>query len=161
MLLRTLLLSLAALYQPNGLSCKSNQGLINYALFPWRYRFKCGRDPLLIFNNSKSIYYRTVKNTFASVVKSQSKWESTMTYKTLKTQEELFHSFHSFIFTHAFPIERVAGHALLGGPKTHHGFKKSLIVRQAPRQDGGPSKIGDVITPPGSWSTFGAISRGL
>ena len=37
--------------------------------------------------------------------------------------------------------------------------QQSLIILLAPHQDG-PSKVGDVVTPPGPWSTSGSLSRG-
>ena len=38
------------------------------------------------------------------------------------------------------------------GLEIPHGFQQSVIVPQAPHQDG-PSKVGDVVTPPGPWLT--------
>jgi len=43
---------------------------------------------------------------------------------------------HSFIFVSAFPLERVAGAAALGGPEIPHDQQQSHIVMLAPHQDG-------------------------
>jgi len=62
-------------------------------------------------------------------------------------------SFHKWL---KFPLGRVEGSTALGGLDIPHGSQQSLIVLLAPHQDG-PSEAGDVVTPPGPWSTSGPL----
>jgi len=63
---------------------------------------------------------------------------------------------YSFIFTSVFPLRRVA--AVLRGLKKL-SFQQRLIV-MLHHTKMRPSKVGDVITPPGLWSTPGPLSSG-
>jgi len=44
------------------------------------------------------------------------------------------------------------------GLETPHGQQQSQILLLAPHQDG-PSKVGDIVTPPGPWTTTGPLSH--
>ena len=64
--------------------------------------------------------------------------------------------FHSFIFSTAFPLGRVAMAVARAGREIPHGFQRSQIVLLAP-----PSNVWDVVTPPGPWTISGPLSRGF
>jgi len=56
-----------------------------------------------------------------------------------------------------FPPWRVVGAATVGALGTPHNQQQSLIVLLAPHQ----GKVGEVVTPPRPWTTFGALCRGF
>ena len=65
---------------------------------------------------------------------------------------------HSPTFVPAFPLGKVALAAVLGEPEIPHNQQQSHIVLLAPHQDK-KSKVGDVVTPPGRWTTSEPLSR--
>jgi len=67
---------------------------------------------------------------------------------------------HSFTHFRAhFSYGGVAGTAGLGGPEIRHDQQHSQKVPSLHTKTG-PSKVGDVVTPPGPWTNFGPHSRG-
>ena len=66
----------------------------------------------------------------------------------------------SFIHFHILlSSQESQGEAAISWLEILYGFQQSLIILLAPHQDG-PSKVGDVIVPPGLWSTSVSLSRG-
>jgi len=83
-------------------------------------------------------------------------FEHTFTFgKKLKTilQIESFrvHT-HSFIFVPVFPLRGVAAAADLGRPEIPHDQQQYQKVPSV-HTKAGPRKVGDVVTPPGLWTS--------
>jgi len=65
---------------------------------------------------------------------------------------------HSF-FVPDFPLGRIGVAAALGGPEIphdHSNLRWFCWLHAKTR----PSKVGDIVTPPGPWTTSGPLSRG-